>query len=260
MDNKYELITPIGKSLMAACLTWQQDQGKPENAIRYAHRAECADNISKVFSLAGLPQYSAVSVVGLIEKITDNGGHIIQLPKSQKDIVSSISNIFGGKLPTGALIAGFKRENRTGDPGDGHVAMIGDITESGALKVYHNNWYRPPCKNGSSSEPCKEGWDMNKWVKYMVPQDWLNTKDTNGEYYQRKFMPTPWINILRDRAYTGLPLSVKIELPEINDLDPTQYFVTIVIPSEILSELKDDKCIEVLNSSGQQINKSTVNN
>lgn len=34
MDNKYELITPIGKSLMAACLTWQQDQGKPENAIR----------------------------------------------------------------------------------------------------------------------------------------------------------------------------------------------------------------------------------
>jgi hypothetical protein len=236
---------------MKACLSWQQDQEKPENAIEYAEHAKCAENISKVFSLAGLPQYNAPSVIGLIDIITQSEGLVIQLPKSPQDIVSVISDNFDGKLPTGALVAGFKRENMTGNSGDAHVAMIGDITESGALQVYHNNWYRPPCNDGSESGSCKDGWNMGKWDEHMIPQDWLNTKDTNGEYYQRKFMPTPWINILRKPTYTGKPYSVNIELPQIDDLDPTQYFVKVAIPVEILSELKDGKSVKFLDSSGQ---------
>ncbi len=254
MDNRYELITPTGKLLMEACLTWQKDQTTPENAIKYAQPAQCANNISKVFSLAGLPQYNALLVSELLDIITKAGGKVITLSKSKKDIVSMISD-FGNKLPTGALVAGFKYANMSGNPGDGHVAMIGDVTESGALQVYHNNWYRPPCKNGSSSGPCEDGWDMTQWVEHMVPEEWLNTKDTNDEYYQRRFMATPWINILRKPTYTGVPYAVNIELPEIDDLDPTHDFIKIGIPFEILSELKNDKYVEVLNSSGQQINK-----
>lgn len=259
MDRRYELITPTGESLMRACLSWQQDQAKPENAITYAQPAQCANNISKVFSLAKLPQYKALLVSELLDIITKNGGKVITLPKSQQDIVSVISD-FGGKLPTGALVAGFKYANMSGNPSDGHVAMIGDITESGALQVYHNNWYRPPCKNGSSSGPCEDGWDMTQWVEHMVPKEWLNTKDTNDECYQRRFMATPWINILRKPAYTGVPYSIRIELPEIDDLDPTHDFIKIGIPVEILSELKDDRYVKILNSYGQQISKSNANN
>jgi hypothetical protein len=260
MDKRYELITPTGESLMRACLSWQQDQAKPENATIYAKPAQCANNISKVFSLAGLSHYKALLISDLLDIIIEKGGQVIQLSKSQQDIASLIHNKFQGKLPTGALVAGFKYADMSGNPGDGHVAMIGGITESGALQVYHNNWYRPPCKDGSPSGSCIEGWDMEQWVEHMLPKDWLNTKDTDDEYYQRKFMATPWVNIMRQPTYTGMPYSINVELPEIDDLDPTHDFIKIGIPIEIISELNDDRYIKILNSSGQQIIKSNASN
>lgn len=253
--RRYELITPTGEALMAACLSWQQDQ--PNYAGEYAQPTQCAHNISKVFSLAGLAAYNSSGVQELLKQVEDKKGLYFPLDKQPNDILKKISDLFGGKLPTGTLVAGFQNQDMSGEGSDGHVAMIGDITKSGALKLYHNNWYRPTCNDGSTTGPCNTGWKMEQWVENMIPKDWLNTKDKNQNYYQRRFMPTPWIDILRQPPYIGTPSSLHIELPDIDDLDPTNDFVFIAIPVEILNELSN-KQYRILDSSGKQSTGTTT--
>jgi hypothetical protein len=57
--------------------------------------------------------------------------------------------------------------------------------------------------------------------------------------FRRKWMPTPWIYLHRDGA--GLPTDVSVRIPEIDDLDPTNYYVTLTIPSEIMNEVKNNQ-------------------
>jgi hypothetical protein len=233
MGRKYELITPTGERIMAAALQWQVDQEIRANAASYAQPAQCARNISKVLALAGLDRYQSPLVPQLVQQIRSNGGFVRRFPKSRQAIASLIATEFNGRLPTGALIAGCLYESCGGNAGDGHVAVVGDIDSNGALKVYHNNWYRPDNESGV-------------WKPHMIPLEWYEAG------YRRKFMSTPWMDILRDPPRVGAAYDVNIELPAIDDLDPTNYYVTIAVPVEIRQEI-DKRQGLVLDRDGNQV-------
>lgn len=232
-DRKYELITPTGEILMAAALKWQIEQEKPANAKIYAQPAQCAQNISKVMSLAGFPNYTSPLVPGLVAAIKSKGGLIVPLPKDSAAIAEVIAKTFDNKIPTGTLVGGCLYKNCTGNAGDGHIAMVGDLDSNGAVKLYHNNWYRPENENGV-------------WKPQMIPLSWYNRG------FKRKFMSTSWMNIFRDPPRVGTAYDVSIEVPAIDDLDPTNYYLTLAVPVEIWKEYKNKKG-KVLDGDGNQV-------
>jgi hypothetical protein len=61
-------------------------------------------------------------------------------------------------------------------------------------------------------------------------------------------MTTPWLKL--SRSQDGNIESFSVILPEIDDLDPTNYFVTISIPVEIISESAEAVSID---SNGEVI-------
>jgi hypothetical protein len=232
-DRKYELITPTGEKLMAAALKWQAEQEKPANAKIFAQPAQCATNISKVMGIAGFPSYNSPLVPGLVAAIKAKGGLVIALPKDRAEIAKVISETFDNKIPTGTLVGGCLYKNCSGNAGDGHIAMVGDIDQNGAVQLYHNNWYRPDNENGV-------------WKPQMIPMSWYN------QGYRRKFMATSWMNIFRDPPRVGTAYDVSIELPAIDDLDPTNYYVTLAVPVEVWKEYKDKKG-KILDRDGNQV-------
>lgn len=232
-NRKYEQITPTGEKIMAAAIKWQMEQAKSENARIYAQPAQCAQNISKVLAIAGLFKYKSPLVPNLIDAIRKSGGLVISLPKNARSIAHFISTKLGSKIPTGTIVGGCLYQDCSGVAGDGHVGVVGDIDETGALKIYHNNWYRPDNENGV-------------WKKHMVPLSWYNAG------FLRKFMSTPWINIFRNPPRVGMAYDISIELPAVDDLDPTNYYVTLAVPREILEEVKN-KSGKTLDSLGNQV-------
>jgi hypothetical protein len=231
--QKYELITPTGESIMAASAVWLREQARPVNADSYAQPAQCARNVSKVMALAGLGTYSSAGVDDLVSTLSDRGGLVIALPKSTDEIAQVITSRFGGKIPTGTLIAGCLRSDCSGEAGDAHVAIVGDIDSAGAVKAYHNNWYRPDNEGGV-------------WKNHMIPLSWYQSG------YLRKWMSTPWLNIYRQPVRTGVPYEVNVELPAIDDLDPTNYYVRLAVPVEIVREYKARQG-KVLDAQGNQV-------
>jgi hypothetical protein len=217
--RKYELITPTGVKLMKATFEWEREQKLTENARRYAQPAQCATNVSKVFAKAGLGRYSSPLVPELVNQIRRNGGLVRTLPKSKAGILKVINDEFNGQLPVGTLISGCLYADCSGNAGDGHVAMVGDVDDQGALLAYHNNWYRPDNEGG-------------QWKPHMIPMDWYN------KGYRRMWMSTPWMNIFRSPPRVGSAVDFQVILPAIDDLDPTNYHVTLSIPQEILSEVR----------------------
>lgn len=220
-QNRFHLITPTGEKLFAAMKQWEQDQALEVNAKFFAKPAMCASNASRVLEMIGIKSYSSPLLPAMVNAVRKRGGLVIQLPKSRAEIAKTVKNLFGGKIPVGSFISGCLRADCSGQAGDGHIALVGDIDESGYIKIYHNNWYRP------DNNP------QNRWYPYMIPMDWYN------KGYRRKWMATPWIYLHRDS--TGAPHDIKVRLPEIDDLDPTNYFVTLSIPVEILNEVRANK-------------------
>jgi hypothetical protein len=216
--HRYDLITPTGEKIMAANFRWQTEQEQDANARRFAQPAQCATNVSKVFELAGLAHYKSPLVPALVAQVKARGGKVRLLPKSSQAIARIIDQEFGGRIPVGTLVSGCLRQDCSGAAGDGHIAVVGDLQANGALKVYHNNWYRPDNEGGV-------------WKTHMIPLSWYN------KGFRRKYMPTPWITIERDESPESRPVNVRIELPAIDDLDPTNYFVTLSVPAEIMREL-----------------------
>lgn len=231
--RKYELVTPTGERIMAAALSWQTLQEQSANAASYAQPAQCARNISKVMAMAGLNHLQSAAVPGLVDLVRQSGGFVWRLPKDADAIAQVVASRFRGKIPTGTIVAGCLYENCGGHASDGHVAIVGDIDTQGALKVYHNNWYRPDNEGG-------------QWKEHMIPLAWYN------QGYKRKFMATPWMNIFRQPVRTGVPYAINIELPAIDDLDPTNYFVTLAVPKEIWHEFLAGNA-KALDSAGNQV-------
>jgi hypothetical protein len=232
-NRKYELISPTAEKLMASAFVWEKEQAWPSNAASFAQPAQCANNISQVYGFAGLGKYASAGVDQMVANIAAAGGKVISLSHNRDTMIKQLAGLFNGKIPTGSLIAGCLYSDCSGNAGDGHIAMVGDIDSAGALKAYHNNWYRPDNEGGV-------------WKQHMIPLSWYN------QGYRRKFMSTPWINIYRNPPRVGIPYDFTVDLPAIDDLDPTNYFVRIAIPVEILSELNSKKA-KVLNAKGEQV-------
>jgi hypothetical protein len=217
-SKRFMAITPTGEKMAAAAYKWLRDQEL--EAKRYAQPAQCANNISRVLEMSDVRSYSSPLVSEMVRKIKAAGGTVIELPKTKVDISRALSKVYGGKLPIGTLVSGCLNQDCSGGAGDGHISMVGDLDSAGRIQLYHNNWFRPDNAGGT-------------WKPHMIPLSWYNAG------YRRKWMATPWIYLTRDGS--GSPTDVSVTLPEIDDLDPTNYFVTIAIPHEITAEMNSGK-------------------
>ncbi|MEN9826694.1 MAG: hypothetical protein RI953_2439 [Pseudomonadota bacterium] len=217
--TRFHLVTPTGAKIFAAIKAWESGQLKQPGI--YAQPAMCASNASRVLEMAGVTGYSSPLLVDMVNAVKKRGGLVLQLPKDPIAISQKLKGIFGGRLPVGTFVSGCLRPDCSGQAGDGHIALVGDIDDSGYIKIYHNNWYRP------DNAPDK------RWREFMIPMDWYN------KGFRRMWMATPWIYIKRDNL--GLPSNIQVRLPEIDDLDPTNYYVTVSIPGEIMKEVAANK-------------------
>jgi hypothetical protein len=215
-ENRFQLITPTGAKIFAAGKEWEKKQELQANY--FAKPAMCATNASKVLEMAGVHGYSSPLLMNMVNSAKKRGAWVINLPKNRFEIAAKLKQIFNGKIPVGSFVSGCLRPDCSGQAGDGHIALIGDVDSSGYIKIYHNNWYRP------------DNHSDRIWRPYMIPMDWYN------KGYRRKWMATPWIYIHRDQ--NNSPRDISVPLPEIDDLDPTNYYLTLTIPSEILHELR----------------------
>lgn len=216
-NTRFHLITPTGGKIFAAMKEWEAGQIQKGKAEIYAQPAMCASNASHVLEMAGITGYSSPLLIDMVNAVKKRGGIVIQLPKDSRSIAAKLKTVFGGRIPVGSFVSGCMRPDCSGKAGDGHIALIGDIDDSGYIKIYHNNWYRP------DNHPQK------LWVEHMIPQDWYNKN------FRRRWMPTPWIYLNRDKL--GYPENIQVRLPEIDDLDPTNYYVTLSIPAELIKEV-----------------------
>jgi hypothetical protein len=217
--NRFHLITPTGEKIFAAMKAWEA--GQVAEAKYFAQPAMCATNASRVLEMAGIRSYSSPLLMTMVNAVRKRGGLVMELPKNRAEIAKMVKTVFNGRIPVGSFVSGCLNKDCSGQAGDGHIALVGDIDESGYIKIYHNNWYRP------DNNP------QRQWFPYMIPMEWYN------KGFRRKWMPTPWIYLHRDSA--GAPKDIQVRLPEIDDLDPTNYYVTLTIPVEILNEVKANK-------------------
>lgn len=220
-QTRFHLITPTGEKIFASMKQWEK--GQELFAKQYAQPAMCATNASKVLEMSGVSGYSSPLLMTMVNSVRRRGGLVIELPKTRAAIAQKLKSVFNGRIPVGSFVSGCLRSDCSGQAGDGHIALVGDIDDAGYIKIYHNNWYRP------DNNPEK------RWLPHMIPMDWYN------KGYRRKWMATPWVYLQRDS--TGAPHDIKVRLPEIDDLDPTNYYVTLTIPSEILNEVRTNKGI-----------------
>lgn len=212
-DYRFERITPTGEKIFAAAVAWERMQEL--QARTFAQPAQCANNVSRVFEMAGLSGYSSPLLWNMVSAAKQRGGFVIELPKNTRSIARIIEDYFEGALPVGALISGCVKRDCSGDAGDGHISLVGHVDSSDALRLYHNNWFRP---------------ENRPWRTHMIPLAWYQSG------YLRKWMSTPWIS--RSFDVQGRLVDIGVMLPEIDDLDPTNHFVTLTVIPEIMAEIK----------------------
>lgn len=225
-DFTLDTPTSLGKTVFQASRLWMTKQEK-----RYAKPKNCANNVSIVLRSAlradgiiepraKLP-YEAESVYNMIQSVRKApGSHVVDMPILSSDgkFVAMLNSEFKGSVPVGTIVAGcpknFPRCN--GEGGAQHVAVIGHTDADGVIWVYHNNWLRPENLGGrrpANLEP------------YMV------SKANLSAGYPRQWMPTPWVRITKNEA--GIVTKAERMLPEIDDMDPAQYYMKLAVIPEI---------------------------
>ncbi|MFZ9520786.1 MAG: hypothetical protein ACO3A4_09935 [Silvanigrellaceae bacterium] len=217
-NHRFERITPTGERIFAAALEWMKKQ--QAEADRYAMPAQCANNVSRVFEMAGITSYSSPLLADMVNAARLRGGWVIPLPRETRAIAKVLEQYFSGAVPVGTLVSGCLRPDCSGQAGDGHISLVGDIDSNDHQLLYHNNWYRP---------------EDRPWRPHMIPLGWYQ------QGYKRKWMPTPWLSRQRDNQ--GILADVGIVIPEIDDLDPTNYHVTLTVIPEILKEMKNAQAL-----------------
>ncbi|MEN9824463.1 MAG: hypothetical protein RI953_208 [Pseudomonadota bacterium] len=217
-NYRFERITPTGERIFAAGIQWMKEQ--QGEADRYAMPAQCANNVSRVFEMAGITSYSSPLLVDMVNAARQRGGWVIPLPRETRAIAKVLEQYFSGAIPVGTMVSGCLKPDCSGQAGDGHISIVGDIDSNDHQRLYHNNWYRP---------------ENRPWRPHMIPLDWYQ------QGYKRKWMPTPWLS--RERDGQGILADVGVVIPDIDDLDPTNYYVTITVIPEILKEMKNAQAL-----------------
>ncbi len=215
---RFDRITPTGEKIFAASLEWVK--GQEREASRFAKPAQCANNVSRVLEMAGINSYSSPLLMDMVNAARRRNGLVIELPKEPKAIARLIEENFAGALPVGAFISGCLNRDCSGEAGDGHISIVGQVDSNDELHLWHNNWFRP---------------ENRPWRQHMIPLNWYQAG------FPRKWMSTPWIS--RKRNDQGALVDIGVIIPEIDDLDPTNYFVTLTIIPEILSEMRAGRAL-----------------
>ncbi|MDQ7772505.1 MAG: hypothetical protein RDU13_03160 [Elusimicrobiales bacterium] len=213
-EYRFELLSPTGEKIFRNSVLWYSEQiDHPE----YPQPAKCAANVSRVYRMSGLTGYSAQSVAMLLKKINDGGGRFVRFPKDRRGFAEKLNSVYGGRLPAGAVVGGcLYSDCFRGETGQRHSAVVADTGPDGTVYLYHNNWYRPENEGGT-------------WKEHMVSRYYLERG------FRRQWMKTPWIRIIR--GADGRVSDIRPLLPAVDDLDPTQYFISLAIPAEITAEL-----------------------
>lgn len=198
---------------MNASENWLREQIKYP---QFPQPAMCANNVSVIFKKTGLDHYRSSLVPNMVSYVKHHGGIIIPLPKNRDALAKTLDVVFHGRIPTGSLVSGCLRSDCSGEKGDGHVAIVGFTDHEERIHLYHNNWYRPDNFNPPQRKP------------WMVSEFYYN------QGFLRQWMSTPWLRLEKDNE--GVVRSQTVILPDIDDLDPTNYFVTLSIPREIIDE------------------------
>lgn len=234
-SRKHYLLTPTGKQIFQASLDWYYTQPQYR-----AMPANCANNVSDVLEnvKSDFKRYGSELIPAMEVKIKQAKAQLngksypstqINLPRNEAGFIAAINKNFkGGKIPTGALLFGCLRPDCTGEAGDGHIGIIGDLDDNGNVQIYHNNWYRPANNNGV-------------WAKYMVSKDHLSRGIV------RQWMPTPWMKLTYENDQL---VKAKTVLPAIDDLDPYNYYTTMIVIPEIVAEV--DQGLEADNAVSEK--------
>ncbi|MEZ4743087.1 MAG: hypothetical protein R3B45_11695 [Bdellovibrionota bacterium] len=177
--------------------------------------------------------------------------------------IDKLNKIYGGHIPVGTAVAGCLYSNCwSGASGERHVGLLGDTiwyTPHGetepkeTLLVYHNNWLRPENKamGESVDKAIKEDlWNNHPVGDMLISKQYYINKAFNKED-RRQWMPTRWLYIKRDSD--GKILDIESATPQIDDLDPFNYFVYLVIPKEIENEIKNDLGISRIQKSSSDV-------
>lgn len=211
----HDLLTPTGEKVFQESIKWLTDQ--PNSRARPAN---CAYNVSDVYENAGLTRYSSPLVPDMINAVEDRGGKVIRFAtRSKSDFIRIVNAELGGRIPTGALVAGCANRSCSGEAGSGHIAIMGDNDANGYAQLYHNNWYRPDNEGG-------------QWRSNMISRQHYNSGNP------RQWMPTPWLKFVRDDSgKIADVVSAYPNLHGVDDLDPFTYYGFIAIPKEIWREV-----------------------
>lgn len=217
-NNRFDRITPTGEKLFTAAKAWEVAQ--EQQATVFAQPGQSLNNIFRVLEMAGLHSYSVPSLGKFLENLGRRGSVVIELPRNTRSIARIIEDHFDGALPVGTLIIGCLQRNCSSAGGDGQVGLLGDLSNTNALHLWHNNWFRP---------------ENRPWRKYMIPLAWYQAGFLN------RWMSTPWISRIFDTH--GRLVDLKVELPEINDTDPSNAFLALIILPEIMQEMKTHQSV-----------------
>jgi hypothetical protein len=215
---RFERITPTGERIMASSLEWAKAQ--ETEAERYAKPAQSANNVSRVLEMAGFREYSSPLMMDMIAAVRRRGGLVVELPKESRAVARFVEEHFEGSLPAGAIISSCLKRDCSGESGDGNISIVGNVDDQDQLHLWHNNWFRP---------------ENRPWREHMIPLSWYQSG------FPRKWMSTPWLT--RKRNLVGALADVAVVIPELEQLDPTDHFVTITILPEIMNELGQGRSV-----------------
>lgn len=218
--------TTLGKTVFQASRLWMTKQD-----LKYAKPKNCANNVSIVLRSAlradgllgstdKLP-YESESVYGMVQAVRNaSGSHVVDMPLLGSDgkFVAALNREFKGTVPVGTIVAGCPKNfpKCNGEGGSQHVGVVGHTDANGVVWVYHNNWLRP--ENLGGQRPAR-------LEPYMVSK--ANLKSG----HPRQWMPTPWVKLTK--AADGTVTKAERMLPEIDDMDPVQYYMKLAVIPEI---------------------------
>lgn len=245
-DRSFDLLTVEGAEIFSQTINYMSLQRT--DYLRDAQPLKCTVNVANVLHLTwgdspyvseklGLTEkrssYAfmdgsrAIDAVPVfIERAKAQGAKVVTFPtydpktKDQSALISFLSKEFGGKIPTGAVIAGCKAEDCDGAGSSAHLAIVGDKNKDGDILLYHNNWLRPNNLRGQR-------------IPYMVSLEYLYDLES-----PRQWMPTPWLNLEKNEK--NEIVSVKSVTPQLDDLDPLNggYFIHVILLPRLVNDIK----------------------
>ena len=244
-------LTPSGREIFRAALTWKERQWEFRNSIsakRVFATPEarmCAGNLSQVLNMtkiASMNAYRWTAVDEVFTAIRNTNTKVYRFPKTKAGVISSLEKLHNGYVPVGSILGGCleidANDNCLRIDGSRHMGLIGDTKVEirdgkrfETIMAYHNNWYRPANAAGQH-------------LPFMVSKRNLN------DGFPREWMATPWLTIIRDLANDEI-IDVQTSLinpvtggAALDDLDPFTFHTFVAVLPAIQQDIDKGQIIQ----------------